>query len=105
MLLAIPATESLHVGVSDTYHSNLNATAHNAMVPCTTLRPPIPMETPIYKSCGFGTHGRYIYIYHIREDNANAHIELYELEVYMGRKFTGIANEKENTLLYDYIWC
>ena len=84
MSLAIPGTEPIQVGVSDTYYSFVDANTHSAMVLCTTLQTAILLNTAIVKSCGFGTYGRYVYIYLIRGDSNSARIELYELEVYIG---------------------
>ena len=85
MSLAIPGTEPIQVGLSDAYFSSMDADTHSAMVLCTTLQTPIPLNTAIIESCGFGTFGRYIYIYLIRGDSSNARMELYEVEVYMGK--------------------
>ena len=85
MSLAIPGTEPIQVGVSDTYYSYVDANIHNEMVLCTTLQIPNLLNTAIIKSCGFGTYGRYVYISLIRGDSNSARIELYELEVYIGK--------------------
>ena len=85
MSLAIPGTEPIQVEVSDTYYSYVDANIHNAMVLCTTLQVPILLNTAIIKSCGFGTYGRYVCVSLIRGDSNSARIELYELEVYIGK--------------------
>ena len=85
MLLVVPGTEQIQVGVSDTYYANVDAYIQNAMVLCTTLQAPIPLNTVIVESCVFGAHGRYVYVYLIRGDNNNARMDLYEMEVYIGR--------------------
>ena len=85
MWLAIPDVEPIQVGVSDTNCNNVNATTRSAMMLCTTLQTPIPLNTAFEESCRFGTYGRYIYLYLIRGDSSSARIELYEVGVYMGK--------------------
>ena len=102
MSLAIPGTEPIQVGVSDTYYSSVDTDTHSAMVLCTTLQTPIPLNTAIFESCVFGTFGRYIYIYLIRGDSNNARIELYEVEVYMGKWL--VYGAKVNGMHRHRVW-
>ena len=83
--LAIPDTESMHIGASNTYYTTVDATIQNAMILCTILQPPTPYNTAIFAACSHGTYGRYLYVSLIRGYDVNALLQLYEIEVFMGK--------------------
>ena len=83
--LAIPDMESMHIGASNTHYTTVDANTHNVMALCITLQPPIPYSIAIIVACSFGTHGRHLYVSPIRGGEVNALLQLYEIEVYMGK--------------------
>ena len=83
--LAIPDTESMHIGASNTYYITADAAIQNTMAQCATLQPPIPYNTAIIVACSLGTYGRYLYVSLNSGGDANALLQLYEIEVYMGK--------------------
>ena len=78
-----PATESVHIGVSDNKYNSVDESARAEMAQCLILKAMIPLDFDLNQVCAMWIHGRYIYISLIRGSIVLGNIGLCEVRVYM----------------------
>ena len=59
---AVPTTDVVYIGVSDTYFGGVQDQERNQLVPCTRLLPPVLVYDDMERSCNPGIVGRYVYV-------------------------------------------
>ena len=81
----MPASESVHIGISDIKYTSVDQSTRAEMAQCLILRDKIPIGFDLDISCATQIYGRYIYISLIRENSDPGRLRLNEIRVFMGK--------------------